>query len=179
MIPANMQELVTLMLVADGPPVIPARGNWPLHVALRELHESASREGERDLARLLSLRPSPDVGVRAEGADRALFALVQSGTLVAEGSGRGVVLLVNDAMLVPWRRSIMRLDLGAARLVQRAATRWRTLADTSAKNRSTAARSSTPTVASGAPNRLQVLPGIASAASSRRLEPLSTRLVTR
>jgi len=179
MIPSDTQELVTLMLVAGGPRVIPARGNWPLHRALREFHEAASRAGERDLAGLLELRPSADVGVRAEGADRALFALVQAGMLIPEGSGRAAALRVNEEVLVPWRRSLMRLDLRALGLIQRGATRWRVLAETSAKNRSTAARSSTPTVASETPNRLSALPGIVSTASSRRRAPLNTRLVTR
>lgn len=167
------------MLVAGGPPVIPARGNWPLHQTLRELRESASHSGERDLASLLTLRPSADVGLRAEGADCALLALMQSGLLIPEGSGRAAALRVNDEVLVSWRRSLMRLDLRALRLIQRAGTRWRTLAETSAKNRSSAARSSTAVVASGTPNRLSALPGIDSNASSRRLAPLSTRLVTR
>jgi len=178
MFPTDLEELIALMLVAGGPPVIPARGNWPLHAALREMSEAAARDGVRELAALVLLRPSADVGVRADGADRALFRLVQRGVFVPEGTGRDAALRVDDEACVPWRRTFMRLEGQAARQIQRAGTRWRTLADTSAKNRATATTSSAPTVPSGTPNRLKVLPGRVSNASSRRLDPLRTRLAT-
>lgn len=176
--PIDVEELVALMLVVGGPAVIPARGNWPLHAALREMAEAAARDGDRGLAQLVTLRASADVGVRADGADRALFRLVQRGLLVAEGRGRSAALRVDEAGGVAWRRAFMRLDPPVAHQIQRAATRWRTLAETSAKNRATAAASSTSTVPSDTPNRLKVPPGSTSVASSRRLDPLRTRLVT-
>lgn len=175
----EVKYLIGLILAANGPAVIPARGNWPLHQALRELRESAATRGYRWLLDALVLRPSPDVGVRTEGADEALFHLMQDGVLRPEGTGRQAVLRTDSDALVPLRRDLMRVDAKQAVLIQRAGARWRALAATSAKNRATPRESSgSSNVASSMPNRLNVPPSIDSRATRRRLAPRKTRLST-
>lgn len=175
----SVRDLVGLMLAADGPAVMPARISWPLHQALRELHDEAGRRGVRRLLASLAFRPSPDVALQARGGDEALFALMQEGVLRPEGAGRHAELRVDPDALVRLRRDFMRLEPEAARLVQWAGTRWAALVAMSAKNRSTALRSSGSTVPSSTPKCLQELPGFNSTAINRRFEPRSTRLVTR
>jgi hypothetical protein len=175
----SIRDLVGLMLAADGPRVIPARINWPLHKALHDLHEAAGRRNVRSLRALLTFRPSADVSLQAQGADGAMFDLVQRGVLRSEGSGRAANLHVDPDALIGLRRDLMRLDPQAARLVQWAGARWAALVATSAKNRSRAERSFGSTVASSTPKRLHELPGRDSTATSRRREPRKTRLVIR
>ncbi len=178
-LPKNVRDLVGFMLAAGGPPLIPARIGWPLHQALYELHEKAGRSGDRRLLPQISFRPSPDVALRADGADEAMRALVHAEVLQPEGAGRQAMLRTDSSALVTYRRNLMRLDPDAVRLVQFAGTRWAALVATSAKNRSTAPRSSGSARASATPNRLQVLPGTDSSASSARVPVRKTRLVTR
>lgn len=175
----SLRNLVGLMLAAGGPPVIPARISWPLHQALRELHDEAGRRGTRRLLAPLAFHPSPAVALRATGADKAVFALMQEGVLQPEGVGRQAVLRADGQGLVRYRRELMRLNPDAAALVQLAGTRWAALVATSAKNRSTASRSSDIPRASSTPKRLHVLPGRASTASSARAPVRNTRLATR
>lgn len=172
-------DLIGLMLAAGGPSVIPARISWPLHQALRELHDEAGRRGVRQLRAPLAFRSCPDVALRALGADDALFGLIQEGVLRPEGAGRQAALRADRDALVELRRDLMRLEPEAARLVQWAGARWAALVATSAKNRSTARQLSGSTVASSTPKRLHELPGSASTATSRRRAPRSTRLVIR
>lgn len=166
------------MLVAGGPSVMPARVNWPLHAALKELRDEAGRRGLRRMYGSLTFRACPDVAMRADGVDRALFRLTNDGVLQPEGTGRDAVLHVNPASTAELRRRLMHLEPEEAEVLQWAGTRWAALAATSAKNRSSAARSSSSSVASASPNRLQDPPGRDSIATSRRREPRITRLVT-
>jgi len=168
------------MLAGGGPPVIPARGNWALHQALRELRDRAGARGERRLVDSVELRPSPDIGVRAEGADQALFQLMQQGVLRVEGTGRQAALRADGDALVALRRDFLRVAPREANLIQWAGARWCALAATSAKNRATPATSvGSASVASSTPNRLGEAPGRDSTAVSRRFEPRRTRLSTR
>jgi hypothetical protein len=175
----NLTRLVGLMLAAGGPPAIPARIDWPLHQALRELHEDSGRTGRRRALPTLIFHACPDVATRAAGASEAVFTLARAGVLRPDGAGRHAVLRPDPGELVAFRRDFMLLEPEVADLVQRAAARWAALVATSAKNRSTARRSSGATVASGTPKRLHELPGSASNASSRRRPPRSKRLATR
>ena len=93
----NLSDLMGLMLIAGGPEVIPARIRWPLHQALRELHEEAGRRGVLRLLPTISLRPSPDVGVQAEGADTGLFRLIEECVLTPEGEGTAAALRVTPS----------------------------------------------------------------------------------
>jgi hypothetical protein len=129
----KMRNIVELMLIAGGPSVMPARVSWPLHAALKEL---------RRLHRSLTIRACPDVMTRADGVERALFALLQEGVLQPEGTGRKAALRLNPDSVAPLRRALMRLEPQEAELIQRAATRWAALVATSSKNRSTATESS-------------------------------------
>lgn len=175
----NLSDLMGLMLVAGGPDVIPARIRWPMHQALHELHDEAGRRGLRRFLPTISIRPSPDVGVRAEGADSGLFCLIEDGVLTPEGEGTAAVLRVTPSARTRFGRELMRLEPEAAALVDYAGKRWAALVATSAKNRSTARRSSGATRASSTPKRLHVLLGSAPTASSERAPVRSTRLATR
>jgi hypothetical protein len=138
----KMRNIVELMLIAGGPSVMPARVSWPLHAALKELRDDAGRRGLRRLHRSLTIRACPDVMTRADGVERALFALLQEGVLQPEGTGRKAALRLNPDSVAPLRRALMRLEPQEAELIQRAATRWAALVATSSKNRSTATESS-------------------------------------
>lgn len=176
----DMVDLVGLLLAAGGPIAIPARVAWPLHQALRELDREIRRDGL--LARFpatLDFRPSPDVGLAAAGVGGALLTLLQTGALVAEGNGTRALLRADQSELTPYRRLLMGLHPDIAEVLYRAGMRWAALVATSAKNRSTAGRSSGGTPPSGTPKRLHALPGNASIASRARVPVCSLRLVTR
>jgi len=147
-------KIIAWMLVAGGPKSQPARVRWPLHVALRELWETAGRSGKQRLLGLkLDQHPSADVGVATRYADDALVELVQCGVLRRQGTGRGASLLL-DAKAAPGiRRELMTLDAERVALLQRAGARWAALASTAWKNRSNAATSSSSAVSSSTPNR--------------------------
>lgn len=161
----GMVEIVGLMLAAGGPQTIPARIAWPLHRALHDLDTNVRREGLlTELPAVMSFQPSPDVGLAASGANGAIFSLLQDGVLATEGVGRAAAFRMTDDALANYRWRLMRLDPRLATLVYRAATRWAALVATSAKNRSTAERSSGATRTSSTPKRLHPLPGRASVA---------------
>jgi hypothetical protein len=173
-------NLVGLMLSAGGPCVIPARIDWPLHQALRELYAEAGRRGLRSQLPEMHSRPDPRVALRMSGADQALRALVNASALVREGAGKQARYRANDDALVTLRRDLMRLPPQLADLVHWAGARWDALVATSAKNRSTAATSSGAGVLSGIPNRLHEAPGRERSLATRRRTPVrSTSLVMR
>ena len=149
----DLQRLIGLMLGAGGPNVIPARISWPLHRALRELHDEAGRQGLRHLLPDMSFRPSPDVAVKVDGASMAVTQLLRLRVLVPEGVGKAAALRLRPDVHAQLRRELMRLPVEVSMLVQRAAARWAALVETSAKNRSTAVRSFGATVASSTPKR--------------------------
>src|SRR5690242_3367317 len=103
---ANMElsELIALMLAAGGPERQLARVRWPLHMALREMHEDAGRRGERRLVGVeLEMRPSPEVGQEVVGADAALRALVRCRVLRPDGDRRFAHLALDPDAVVPMR----------------------------------------------------------------------------
>jgi hypothetical protein len=159
----GLSKLLAYMLAAGGPHEQLARVRWPLHVALCEMAERSGRRGELQILDFpITLRPSPHVGVAAVGADAALEELVQTGILSPTGHQRGATLVLEANAVVALRRELMTLPAEQVRLVQRAGERWAALASTAAKNRSTAERSSAPTVTSSTPNRAKwSLAGIA------------------
>jgi hypothetical protein len=172
-------NLVGLMISADGPRLIPARIDWPLHQALRELYAEAGRQGLRSQLPDMHPRPDPGVSLRMGGADQALRALAEKRVLIRQGEGRRAQYQVDAEAVVSLRRGLLRLPPALAHLVHRAGTRWEALVATSAKNRSTAAVSSAATVASEMPNRLQDAAGrVRSRATSRRPPDRRTLLVT-
>jgi hypothetical protein len=149
----ELSDVLALMLAAGGPEHQPARVRWPLHLALREMHDACGRRGSRHLLALdLELRPSADVGQEVIGADKALGLLVQRGVLRPDGEHRTARLALDPQAAVVLRRRLMMLPPAQVALLQRAGARWAALTSTAAKNRSTASRSSASTVASGTPN---------------------------
>ena len=150
----ELSEVIALMLAAGGPRGQLVRVRWPLHKALRELHETAGRNGHRSvLGSGWRLRPSADHGVEVVGADAAIRRLVDVGLLRSEGQLRQATYRVDDEAVVGWRRRLMTLDAEHVQLLQRAGTRWAAMASTAAKNRSAPARSSASMVTSATPNR--------------------------
>ena len=150
----DLPEILALMLIAGGPTTQPARVRWPLHLALRELHDQTGRRGRRDLLKApLAMRPSADVGIEVIGADSALSKLRQDGVLRPGGNGRAAVLTLDPAAAVHLRRRLMTLPPEHAALLQRAGARWAALVATAAKNRATASASPGSTVSSAMPNR--------------------------
>jgi hypothetical protein len=164
----RVTELVGVLLAAGGPAEIPARVAWPLHRALQDLDEEARRDGFRSQLPVLEFSPSPDGGLAASGVGRAVLTLLRDGVFSPSGTGRLATMRVDVNALSSYRRQFMRLDPQVAAAIHRAAMRWAALVATSAKNRSTAARSPEATRASSSPNRLQPRPGSASVASKAR-----------
>lgn len=149
-----MIKLVSGMLVAGGPTAQPARVRWPLHVALREMHDAAGRYGHRSLLDVpMTFRSSPDGGLAAEGADDAISLLVQQRVLRPAGAGRAAALVLDDQAAVSIRRSLMTIDPIAVSLIQRAGLRWAALVSTAWKNRSIEPESVVSIVTSSTPKR--------------------------
>lgn len=155
-----LARMLAHILVSGGPPEFLARVPWPMHSALAELSAETGRTGHRDLVNVqLKLKPSPDGGHAAQGAERALDTLVCERLLYVEGELREARLVLNQEAAVRLRRDLMLLPPAQVALYRRAGTRWAALASTAAKNRSTALRSSASTVASSTPNRAGALIG--------------------
>jgi hypothetical protein len=147
-------KIVAWMLVAGGPESQLARVRWPLHLALRELWESAGRRGTRQLLGVeLDQHPSANVGMETRYADEALAELVRRGILRRHGFGRRASLLLDIHAAPEIRRELMTLDADRVALLQRAGARWAALSCTALKNRSIAPISSGSTVSSSTPNR--------------------------
>ena len=101
----GLSKLLAYILAAGGPREQLVRVRWPVHVALREMSERASRRGElRILDFPLALRASPDVGIAAVGVDAALAELVQAGVLMPRGQMRSAVLVLDENAAVTLRR---------------------------------------------------------------------------
>jgi hypothetical protein len=131
------------MIAAGDVRTLTARVNWPLHAALWELHQEAGRRGLRGcLGGGLLYAPSPEVGRRAEGADRALRQLIRDGLLREAGAGLNAQLVVDAELLVQRRRELLLLDPEVVSLLQRAGARWAALAATCSKYVETPATSS-------------------------------------
>lgn len=157
-----MTKLVSAMLVAGGPQVQPARVRWPLHTALKEMHDAAGRDGRLALFEApLGFRPSPDGGWTAESADAAVGLLVQQRLLRPVGAGRAAALVLDEPSAIGVRRTIMTIDPLAASLIQRAGARWAALVSSAWKNRSIDPTSVASIVTSPTPKRanLSVLEG--------------------
>lgn len=154
MLSQAMTKLVSGMLVADGPTAQPARVRWPLHVALREMHDAAGRCGHQSLLDVpMTFRSSPDGGLAAEGADDAINLLVQQRVLRPAGVGRTAALVLDDQAAVLLRRRFMTIEPIAASLIQRAGLRWAALVSTAWKNRSIEPESVASIVTSSMPKR--------------------------
>jgi len=145
-----MSLLVGRMIAAADIRSIPARTPWPLHSALRELHEAAGRAGLREALGFgtICLAPCPEVGQSVKGADAAIRQLVRAGLLRETGVRSMARLEVDLHEVWPCRRSLMRLDAASIKLLQRAGERWAALAATATKYASTPVMSSIATVES-------------------------------
>lgn len=154
-------SFVGQIIAAGGPRRMPARISWPMHVALKELHRDAGRQGL--LAQLpidLEFEPAPEAGLRACGADEALSELCRVGVLRRVGEMADAILEVDPDELVSYRRALMSLEPETVRLLQRAGSRWTALSSTLVKNAATPARSSAATVASFTTSRHESVPAL-------------------
>jgi hypothetical protein len=150
----ELTKIVSWMLAAGGPEHQLARVRWPLHVALKELWETAGRDGQRLLVGVaLDQRPSADVGIATRYADAALDELVRRGVLHGRGAGKRASLVLDPVAAPELRRELMALAPERVALLQRAGARWAALASTACKNRSIAPMSSESTVSSPTPKR--------------------------
>jgi hypothetical protein len=151
--------LLGQIIAAGGVKRVPAAISWPMHAALKEMHDRASRGGL--LAGLpveLHFVAAPESGMRAQGADEALSDLCQSGIVQRAGRLSGATLDVDDQLIVPIRRTLLELDPETVRLLQRTGSRWAALASTALKNAPTPARSPRSTVASAIDSRHDFFP---------------------
>lgn len=150
----DLTKFIALILVCEGPGELRPRVLWPLHAAIREVYDWAGRSGHR---KSFGFEPefaaSPDVGVEVVGAGRAIFELIQNGTLEARGEYREARLILNPQSAIGLRRELMQLAPAQTAVLQRAATRWAALESTSAKNAATASRSPGDTNTSSTPKR--------------------------
>lgn len=138
-----------MMIAAGDIKSLPARNPWPMHRALRELHDEAGRRGLRTAAGLeLSFKPCPESGLAAQGADDALRMLVRTGLLAEVGTLSSARLAVDNDLLVRHRRRLMSLQPSVVALLQRAGSRWDALAAMSSKNLVARAASPSSMVAS-------------------------------
>jgi hypothetical protein len=130
----SLVEVLGLMIAGGGIEWLPARTNWPMHVALKELDQDTGRRGLRSsLGASFVFDPSSEAGWAARGADAALIELVHAGLLVPEGTKMEAGLTVDVAKVVSHRRALMGVDVRTAALLQRAGSRWAALASTIAK----------------------------------------------
>lgn len=138
----SAQELVGVLLAADGPQSVPPQSLWPLHESVKDLLGEAGRQGlERHLPSL-ALSPSPDVGVRAEGVDEAWLALRAEGVLRVVDDGDTVTIVVDPTRMRPYRRLLLGADPRASQLLYRAGRNWAALSAISPKTASSARTSS-------------------------------------
>ena len=152
MLISSVERLLGILLAAGGPQAFPPRMVWPMHQALKELGDEAGRRGLESALPDLRFTPSPDVGWKAEGADKGLIALRREQVLRVVGLGRDSELRVDPSHLVPYRRDLMRLEPAVTQLLQRTGRSWAALAETSAKICSTPPRSSAATLRRATPN---------------------------
>jgi hypothetical protein len=150
----GVKHLVTMMLASTGPSEIDPRDTWALHHALWGLHNEAGRAGRLGAWRTaLIFKPCPDVGLRAIGADEALFKLWRERAFEPNGFGRGARLrLVRDTLTVS-RRHLLAMDPADAQLIYRAGATWAAMVRTNSKKSSTPPEFSAGTVPSSTPNR--------------------------
>jgi hypothetical protein len=138
-----------------------ARISWPLHVALKELHRDAGRQGLlAQLPLYFEFEPAPEAGLRARGADEALSELCREGVLRRVGETTGAVLEVDPDLLVGYRRTLMSHEPETVRLLQQAGSRWAALSSTLVKKAAMPARSSAATVVSLAASRHELVPAL-------------------
>ena len=137
------------MIAAGDVRCLPARTPWPMHRALRMLYEEAGRDGNlRLLPPAPRFVPDPEVGLAADGADRAFYNLVDDGVLFEASTGVEAVLVVDPMAQVRCRRALMTREAAGVALLQRAGERWAAFASTAANTSATPPASSAPTVAS-------------------------------
>lgn len=125
----DMSVLVGMILSQDPEVSLKVREHWPLHAALRELHECLQADPDLsdrwNAARLpqLCMTPDSEVGMRTSGVTVALWRLAERGVLIlSEESGVARFKPSPDQHALG-RRHLMRLDPVVARAVQRTGQR--------------------------------------------------------
>jgi hypothetical protein len=167
---APARQVVEMLLASAGPFTFSLRAQWPMHQAIRELHQSASASGlVQDLPQPLELKPSPDVGIELVGGGKALRDILrEEGLEVIDASGQ---LTPTPAFLTEARRRLMTVDPTVAALYRAAGLKWAALTSTASKNWATAARSSGSTVRTEIPKRANAEVGEAACKATARRRP--------
>jgi hypothetical protein len=125
-----MSYLIGIILSCDDRASLPVREHWPLHAALREVHERLQSNTQLlarwEAAGLPTLRLTPDdeVGMRARGVTAALWRLAEGGDLEIEEDERGLRLRPVVDYYSVGRRRLLRLDPELADIIQRAGQRF-------------------------------------------------------
>jgi hypothetical protein len=124
-----MSRLVGIILSYDDTTSLDVREHWPLHAALREVHECL-RSNAQLLARweaaglpTLWLMPDDEVGMRTRGVTAALWRLAERGNLEIEEHERGPRFKPVSHYYAVGRRRLLRYDPEIASVIQRAGQR--------------------------------------------------------
>jgi hypothetical protein len=122
--------LETILVCASDTP-LDARNHWPLHDALHSLSDWLDTEDcDRSLWHTsglpaLQFVKDPDVGWRAQGVTRAIWELVDAGTLLCVETSCGQARFeLTDAAMHHIRRELMALSPECATLLQRTGQRF-------------------------------------------------------
>jgi hypothetical protein len=124
----DMSYLIGIILSCDDRASLHVREHWPLHAALREVHQSLQSNAQL-LARweaaglpALQLMPDDEVGMRARGVTAALWRLAEGGDLEIEEDERGPRLKPVMDYYAVGRRRLLRLDPELAHIISEPAS---------------------------------------------------------
>jgi hypothetical protein len=125
-----MSVLVGMILSHDPEVSLEVREHWPLHAALRELHEWLQADPDLsdrwNAAGLpqLCMTPDSEVGMRTSGLTVALWRLAERGALVLSEESGVARFKPSPDQRAQGRRRLMRLDPLVAQAVQRTGQRF-------------------------------------------------------
>jgi hypothetical protein len=152
---SDLIPLLQMMIGADGPSTWVSNVPWPVHNAIAEYRAEFAATSTLGLLGEIEVVPCPGLGVKVEGLNAAIDALVDSGELVCQDRGFYSCWSVHPNLLHEYRRRLMRTEPSEAAIIYRAAQRWSALASISLKNMRAAEVSPGPMSRSGMPMRLQ------------------------
>lgn len=134
-----MSHLVGIILSRDDNASLHVREQWPLHAALREVHEFLQSNArllalwEADGLPALRLTRDDEVGMRTQGVTAALWRLAECGDLEIEEGEGGPRFKPATGYYAVGRRRLLCLDPEIADVIQRAGQRLAASLTTSSK----------------------------------------------